>query len=108
MATSQNLFQFIQKFYQTIGIYSCVEKSLKKCAINPRNMIILILLTLYTLTMVAFLLFDAETMFDYGFGFYAIIAIINFILNYLLFIWKFEKTVIFIENCTEFIEKSKQ
>lgn len=106
MAGSIKLFQFIQKTYQTIGI-SPSKLNSKKCSINPKNTAFLIFLTQYTLTTVGFLMFDAYSMFDFGFAFFNLLSIINPTVIYLLFIWKLENTLNFIEKCEIFIAKSK-
>lgn len=46
-------------------------------------------------------------MFDYGFTFYAFSCMINVIVIYLTFIRQSENTLKYIENCEQFIEKSK-
>lgn len=106
MATSIKLFQFIQNIHQIIGIYPSVMNQ-KLCAINSRNATLIIFLTQFILTMVAFLVFEAKSVFDFGFGFFTLISTINIFVVYLLLIWQFENTVEFIDNCEAFIKKSK-
>lgn len=56
---------------------------------------------------VAFLMFEANSMFDYGYTFFVLVTIITAIGVYLIFIWQSENELGFIENCEEFVEKSK-
>lgn len=102
MAHSIRLFQFIQEFSKTIGIDSSQTDSIKS-----KNAIFTVCPIQYTLTTVAFLIIEANSMFDYGFGFYSIICMINGIVIYLLFNWQYENTLKFIGTCEEFIAKSK-
>lgn len=97
------LFQRFQKFHQMriIGISSFQANS------NSRKTFGLIFFGQFTVTTVAFLVFDAKSLFDYGFGFFTVITAINFNIMYLIFIWEFENTYKFIGNCERFIEKSK-
>lgn len=106
MAGSIKLFQFIQKCHQTIGICP-TQPDHKQCSTYPTQAIFLICSTLWMLIMAAFLVFKAKSMFDYGFGFFVLIATINCIVVYLIFIWQSVNTVKFIANCEAFIEQSK-
>lgn len=105
MANSIQVFRFIQKIHQDIGIFPSPPNQ-KQCALNSKNTFFLFALAQYGLTVVAYSVFDAKMMVDYAFGFIALVSIVNSILIYLLFIWQQEYTVKFIENCDRFIEKS--
>lgn len=61
----------------------------------------------FLLTSIAFLAFEATSMFDYGFGFFTLITMANATVIYILFIGQLENTFDFIENCEKFIGKSK-
>lgn len=53
-------------------------------------------------------MFEAtKSMFDYGFGFFMLVDIINVTVIYLLFVWQLESTIKYIENCEMFVGKSK-
>lgn len=106
MTGSIKLFQHIQKFHQIVGIHSSQSNQKQWSAILGKT-IFLISSAQLTFTIVAFLLFDAKSMFDYGLAFYILIALINNTGNYLFFIWRSENTFKFIENCVGFIEKRK-
>lgn len=106
MASSIQLFRFVQKCHQIVGIYPS-HPNQRRCSINPRNTIFLIASIQYAITTIAFFAFEANSMFDYGFGFFLLICILNITVNYLTFIWQLENMLDFIEMCEEFIEKSK-
>lgn len=106
MDGSVKLFQFIQKFHQTLGIYPPQLKQ-QPYQINSINKIFLVCLVQMIITTTAFLMFEAESMFSYGLAFFVLIAMINGVVIYLTFIWQFENTVKYIGNCEEFIVKSK-
>lgn len=101
MTTSIKLFQFFQKFYEIIGIHSA------QANFKLSKTTCLIFLQMFTVTTVAYLVFDAKSMLDYGFGFFSLIYSINFNVMYLIFIWEFENTTKFIARCEEFIAKSE-
>lgn len=52
-------------------------------------------------------MFQAKSMFEYGLAFCILIAMINGIAIYSIFIWQSENTLKFIHNCEEFVETSK-
>lgn len=55
----------------------------------------------------AFLVFDAKSMFNYGFVFFALVTITNSIVVYSIVVWKSQNTLKFIKNCEGFIKNSK-
>lgn len=102
MSSSIKLFQFIQKFHRAIGVFPSqfnsnhlISKIWFICAAQTG------------LTTGAFLLFAAQSMMDYGFGFCVLITVINAIIFYSSFIWQSKNTTILFENCEKFIETSK-
>lgn len=105
MASSIRVFQFIQKFQRFFGIYQ-PQPHQEEYSLNFKNKIFLIAFAPYGLTVIAFLVFEANSIFDFAFAFIALVSIAYSILTYLLFIWQAENTVQFIENCEKFIEKS--
>lgn len=108
MAGSVELFQFFQRFHQTIGIAHGPLPNQKQYS-NSMKAIFLIILIQIVITTVAFLLFEAQiSMFDYCFGFCCLITLIESIDIYLLFIQQSEDTMKFIKNCEGFIEKSEK
>lgn len=59
------------------------------------------------LTSVAFIIFEAKSMFDFGFGLLTVFSAVYGIVMYLLLIWQCENTFNAIETCERFIQKSK-
>lgn len=106
MAGPIKLFQFIQKCHQTIGI-SPFRPNQKQRLTNLIQTILLISLAQFMLTTAAFALFDAKSMFEYGFAFYSFVTMINCIAIYLILIWQSQNTLEFIKSGEAFIAKSK-
>lgn len=79
----------------------------KQYITNATQKIFLICCAQTIFTTAAFVVFEAESMFDYGFSFYVLIAMINITTIYLIFIGQLGNTLKFIEQCERFIEKSK-
>lgn len=100
MASSINLFQFVQKCYQFIGVNPSQPN-------QKRRTIFLTCSVQVLLTTVAFLVVKANVLFEYGLGFFFFTSILNGIVIYLLIIWQFENFLAFIESAEKFIEKSK-
>lgn len=61
----------------------------------------------YLLTTAAFLVFEAKSIFEYGFVFYMLITAINTTSIYLIFVWQSANTYKFIENFEGFLERSE-
>lgn len=99
------LFQFAQQCHQIIGIHPYLPNQ-KYLSANSTRAIILTASTQLFFTTAAFILFEAESMFDYGFSFSMAIAGANGIAVYIIFIRQSENTLKFIGNCEGFIEKS--
>lgn len=85
MAGSIQLFQFVQRFHQTIGIYPC-QSNQKQHPINWTQAIFSICSAQSMLTTAAFLVFEAKSMFECGLVFFILITMINAIVIYLIFI----------------------
>lgn len=108
MTSSVKLFEFIQKFHQTLGIYPPQPNQKQSGQINLVNKFFIACCTQLMFTNVAFLAFEAESMFSYGLAFFVFIAMINGVVIYLTFIFQIENTLKYIENCEGFIAKSKK
>lgn len=94
------LYQFFQKCDQIIGIATQPYQKMLRT-------IFLIGQAQDLIPTVVYSLFIAESMYEYGFGFYVSITVTNTIVVYLLLIRQVENTSKFIESCEEFIAKSK-
>lgn len=95
------LFQFIQRTYQTFGIYP-LQSNQNGSAINLRKFGFLFNLVQFFLSTTAYLLIEANSLNKYGMGFYTSITIAVF-----SFFWKMKNISNYIENCERFIEKSE-
>lgn len=105
MVSSNQLFQFIQKTHQAIGIHPSQSEQ-KQCSINLKNKIFLFVNAENTVTTIAFIVFDAKSIIDYGIAFFVMSTTINITIIHSLFTWQVENTLKFFENCEEFIEMS--
>lgn len=110
MSGSIQLFQFVRKFHQTIGIRLSQSNQNQKQSsiISARAIIFFICTAQLILTTVAYLVFEAKSMLEFGFTFYMVITEVNCVVIYAIFIWQSKNTSKFIENCEVFIEKSEQ
>lgn len=93
-------FQFNQSFCQHVGI--------KSAQFNAINAIAVIFVAQATMASIAFLVYDAKSMVEYGAIFFYIITIVEAMDVYFIMLRKLEETRKFIENCEGFIEKSKR
>lgn len=107
MAGSIKIFRFIQKFHGIIGIYP-PQPFEQQRSINTRNTMFLISCVKTMFTTVAFLIFEAQSMFDYGFAFLLSICVCHSTVIYALFIRRSENTFKCIATYEAFIEKSKR
>lgn len=73
--------------------------------LNSINVIFIIGFAEYTTASVAFLVYDAKSMGEYGIVFFTLLAVIEATVGYFITIWELEDILKFIENCEKFIEK---
>lgn len=106
MEGSIKLFQLVQKIHQIIGLGPRQLYGNRR-SITVRRTIILFGNAVYILPTIAYLLFEAELMFDYGMASFVCASGSNSTVVYLLFIWRFELFSKFIESCEKFISTSK-
>lgn len=105
-AGSIKLFQYYQKFNQAVGIYSR-QSDQNSNSINSKNVILIVSIAQFFVSSTAFLLFDAKSILDYGISVSALLVEISVTVYMLILIYQMEKTLKFIENCEQFLEKSK-
>lgn len=103
---SINLFQFNQKFCEIIGV-KLPEANPNGHIFNLINLGVVISLTVFIMPTAAYLLYDANSMAEYGIVFYILICGIEGMVVYFITIWEIDEILEFIENCEEFIEKSE-
>lgn len=100
------LFQFNQKFCQTIGIQP-PQATQNRFEFNTINVIFIICMAQFAMALTAFTLYDANSMDAYGATFVALVCVIEGFGLYSLTIRKMEDILRFTEHCEQFIEKSK-
>lgn len=103
---SIKLFQFYQNYSQTVGIYES-QTNRNRYNINLKRIIVIISSIQYEIALVAYMLYYATFMVEYGEGFTTLITIVKGNIDYFIFAWKMEDILEFIRNCETFIEKSK-
>lgn len=106
VSKSIELFQFNQKYCQTIGIHMAQTKK-DRHTVNSIRLVFSVVLLLYSMASVAYVVYDAETISDYGACFFVLIAVAETVTMYLVTISKWKDILIFTENCERFIEKRK-
>ena len=74
---------------------------------NSTTFIFLLSNTLLFLSTFAYLLFDAETLQEYGFSICGALTALNILMIFLIKIWRMPNILHLIEMCEAFIEKSK-
>lgn len=100
MAGSLRFLQLFQRIHKFVGIQN-------GSLIDTRGVLFVVFNAQFLLTSIAFIGFEAKSMFDYGIEFFVLICITNSMIVYFLFIWRFENSKNFIENCEKFMAKSK-
>lgn len=107
---SVKLFVFYKRYNEAFGIFSLTQPNqnhLHKIINRAKPFIFFICISQFFVTTVAFGVFEATTMHDYGITFFTIICIIYVIFSYMIPFWQMEEILQFIENCEKFIGKSK-
>lgn len=99
------LFQFFQKTYQDIGILPPQSNPYR--SINLKKWFILFGHAKCIITSAGYLVFEANSMIEYGMVFYICVSTVLTITFYLTLLWKMETILSFIENCERFVAKSK-
>lgn len=99
---SVKLFQFNQKYCQSIGI------ELPNSNENRYTFsVILIFVTIFAMALFGYLVYGAQSMAEYGIVFFVLINNIFGTATYYITIWKMKDISKFTQNCEQFIEKSK-
>lgn len=104
---SIKLFQFMQKHYRAIGIQPHELNQIDHSFFNTKNWILFICLIQLIITILAFLLFKARSMFELGLSVCFLLGLSAAGIFYIIYIWQIDNISKFIENCEKFIERSK-
>lgn len=105
MVVSLKIFQFIQKFQKIIGIHPIKSNRWHRSNIF-RRAFFLIANAQFVLPTIAYLVFEGDTMFQFGMGVFISISSVTSVTIYFLFVWQLENMLKFIGICEEFIKKS--
>lgn len=105
MASSPKLFQFVQKFYQTMGIFSSQPSQL--IWLNVKKIFFLFFITASFISISSFFLFKASTISEYGSSFSGALSDLYALLDLLITIWQMPNILKLIRMFEIFIEKSK-
>lgn len=113
MDNQLRFFQFVQKYYQTMGICPIqssanhLSQSIPKFSINTKSLFFLLSMSLLTLSMMCFLLFDVTNMQDFGTSFYAFFCGLKLLMDYLNTVWQMPNIMRLIKLSERFIAKSR-
>lgn len=100
------LFKFIQKANREIGIHPSHSNQISR-RINSKVWFIILCHADFFISSAANLVFEANSMIEYGIACYTCSTAVFSVATYLISFWQMENILKFIENCERFIEKSK-
>lgn len=101
------LFQFNQKYCETIGISMC-QSNQNFYKLNAKNVLFVICVVQLSIASATFLVFDANSMGEYGITSHILITIVKCMVDYFIALRRLEAIVKFTKNCEAFIEKSEK
>lgn len=99
------LFQSVKKFQQIQGI--CPPSPHQRTPFNGRNLFILFCFAQMFLSATAFILFEAQSMYEFGLTLYASLTELQTFTCFICILCKITKYFELIENMENFIAKSK-
>lgn len=105
MARSIKLFQSLRQFCETLDISYSPQFNQHR-SFNWKILCILIFIIIHTVTSIAFFLFEAKSIQEYGDSFYAILSEFLCLASSPTIISKMPDIFMLIENFEKFIEKS--
>lgn len=103
MAGSIQLFQPLQKYYQTLGIYPDRQSSL----FNYKNLFAILCISLNGISALAFFLCKANTISEYGCAMYSFISQSCILYTLFIQLWQIPNILKLIASFQEFIGQSK-
>lgn len=106
MAASIKLFSFIRKYRHVLGLYS-LDTSQNVSSFNSRNWIYIISYVLFFVPSVAFFLYDAKSMQEYGISFYSASMAFFLMCIYTQMVVQMKNICHFTESFEQLIEKSE-
>lgn len=100
------LFRFIQKTYKYIGIYPPKPNDIRS-PIILKNWLVLLCEAQFFISSIAFLMFEANSMIEFGMASFMSATVLLCSVLYLVLFWEMKNILDFIGNCERFIEKSE-
>lgn len=101
------LFQSVKNFYQTMGVYT-PQSDHQVHSINSHFLFFSLSMTSNFISIFAYFLFKAISIEDYGSSFNKSMAGLSASANFFIIFWQMPTVLRLIENCEQFIEKSKK
>lgn len=101
------LFQTTQKCFKAVGFYASPSQPNENCQFNWKNLYHLFAAVIMIVTVLGFLIFKAQTVYEYGITFYITISFSGLIIHYACIVCKMGKILKLIEVYEEFIERRK-
>lgn len=99
------LFKSLRKRWQTMGIIPPSPNQIH--SFNQKNLFFLLSLTMITISTIAFLIFQAKTLIEYGSCMFLSFADLSSLADVLISIWRIPIIFKMIEMCERFIEISE-
>lgn len=99
------IFQSICIIFEPLGISAL--RTLQSTRINPKNVVVFLLLLNFAVFSTAFLLFKAETLAEFIYSFYTSVTTVGFTLIFSILVWKMSYIFKVIDDFGNFIEKRK-
>lgn len=103
--TEIKLFQSLRRYFQILGTYSPESNENRK--FNPRNVFVLFCYTQLFVSVLAFTLFKAKAVVEFGLNYYGYMTEVLCIFVVLLQTYRMDDITKLIENCEKFVEMSK-
>lgn len=97
------LFQFVQNGYQIMGIYP--SQSNRNVLLNAKNVYFSLTMIEMIISSMAFFVFQAESIEEFGQSFFVSITILYALVGLLITIWKIPNILMLIEHFDEFVGK---
>lgn len=98
------LFQSVHQFYHDMGIYPSQPNQNRKP--NAKNVFVLLSAIQLCITSLAFFLFEANSITEYGISFYMSLSELTITVYFLIVAWKIPKNLKLIDEMEQFITKS--
>lgn len=105
-SSSIKLFQFIQKFCRTIGIYS-PKPNQNRYRYSSMNWFTIFCFDQFIISTASYLLFEADSMSEYSITLFICLITIGCKIFSLIAFWQVKSVSECVENWEKFIEKSK-